>query len=136
MKIKIITKILSALVIVSFATLNGGIAAVPASAITTEPDSNITQSTTSKYKLDYPENFTINNDLKVGIYKYPSGYITDLRIGEKKIKTTGKTYYVSPNGLDNRKELSSTTPVLKDINQAILSNDVNTIVLLEGDYFR
>jgi hypothetical protein len=85
-------------------------------------------------KFIFPELFNAPVELLQDIFKYGATYNSKFNIQSKKIKNGGKAYYVSPNGNDTNDGLTYRTP-LKNINTAVAKTDIETLYLLEGDYF-
>jgi|GEM_PF-2145423 len=85
-------------------------------------------------KFDYPSEFSIPEEFKIDLFKNGCTYETNFDIRTKRIKNGGKTYYVSPNGSDSNDGLTIGTP-LKGIDTAVAKSDVETIILLEGNYY-
>jgi hypothetical protein len=90
---------------------------------------------TAYSKFVYPEEFSIPDEFKIDLFKYGGGYNTNFDIRSKKNKSgSGVTYYVAPDGDDSNDGLTVITPLL-GIDTAIAKADVETVILLEGDYF-
>ncbi|WP_275431395.1 phage baseplate upper protein [Mammaliicoccus sciuri] len=87
-------------------------------------------------KYIQPKNFTLQSHLLYSkIYTDGLGkYSTDFNI-ESLQKPTGITYYVSYNGSDSNDGLSKETP-LKNLNTAISKNDIGTLMIEGGEYYR
>ena len=94
----------------------------------------LAQNANNYNKFIFPDLFTIADEFKVDLFKYGQGYNTNFDIKTKKIINGGKTYYVSTTGLDTNDGLTIGTP-LKGIDTAIAKSDVQTIILLQGNYF-
>lgn len=94
----------------------------------------LAENTNNYTKFKYPDELTILEEFKIDLFKYGKGYNTNFDIKTKRIKNGGATYYVSPSGDDSNTGLEMGIP-LKGIDTAIAKTDVETIVLLPGDYY-
>ena len=87
-------------------------------------------------KYIQPKNFTLQSHLLYSkIYTDGLGkYSTDFNI-ENLQNQMGVTYYVSYNGSDSNDGLSKETP-FKNLNTAIRKNDIGTLMIEGGEYYR
>lgn len=99
------------------------------------------------YDTDFVNNFIPSNlitldasyndfpiNIKISRYEKIYGHNLTPKMFTKNHYARTTTYYISPNGNDSNDGLSITTP-LKTIDVALNKSDIDTIILLEGDYY-
>ena len=83
-------------------------------------------------KLVFDESFA--SRVMIDIYKNANGYYTDYKANDHKLKSeNGKTYYISPNGLDTNDGLTPDNPFLT-LTKALEQKNVLNVICLSGEY--